>query len=235
MKQILSCFLILLMLFSFCSCNQVEKILGDNPAETAVATSSQSTEAVITLSAYSIELAKGNTYQLFGTINPPQALMWRSSNENIVLVNSQGVITAVSSGVANVTCYTNGAIDAVCTVTVKDITTQRVESAPATTTTTPSYVYTDSNDFIFPYSSSSYLTEYEIYTTISNMTGYSPTGNYAQDAINEIYARNGYVFETTKIANFYNAKSWYYPNHSFGMSDLNKYEQENVALLKKYV
>ena len=237
MKRLLCFSLIIMMVLSLCSCGILENLPQNNPtesvepAESIVASVNE--KATITLNTYSLNLTVGNTYQLVGTVNPPKTLMWRSSNENTAVVNSQGVITAANAGVANITCYADGAIDAVCTVTVTGTTTPSV--APTPEPAAPSQNYSYDSSFIFPHSSDTYLTESEVAATLASMSGYSPSGQYAQDAINEIYARNGYIFKTDKIAKYYNSQSWYTPDPNFSISRLNKYEQKNVALLKKYL
>ena len=90
------------------------------------------------------------------------------------------------------------------------------------------------SDFIFPDSSVRKLTESEISAKLSSMSGYSPGGTYAQDAINEIYARNGYVFKTAEVRSYYEAKSWYVPDSSFSYSDFNEIELYNISLLNNY-
>ncbi len=49
---------------------------------------------------------------------------------------------------------------------------------------------------------------------------------------NEIYARNGYVFQKEYYRNYFGAKSWYSPNPSFNESWLNSTEKYNVQLIK---
>lgn len=56
----------------------------------------------------------------------------------------------------------------------------------------------------------------------------------AQDAINEIYARHGYVFKTDSIRHYYQSQSWYHENYNFSESDLSEIESYNIGLLRKY-
>lgn len=80
----------------------------------------------IILSETEFSLEKGQTYQLSAIVNPPEAspeLMWHSSNEDILKVNSDGMVTAVATGDATVTVSAadNPSINAVCSVTVSDV------------------------------------------------------------------------------------------------------------------
>ncbi len=52
---------------------------------------------------------------------------------------------------------------------------------------------------------------------------------------NSIYARHGYIFQDSRLRNYFRSQSWYngwrksVPNKEF-----NKYEQYNIQFLKKY-
>lgn len=172
--------------------------------------------AEVGLNLYTASVQPGGSVQLELT-GSDSAAQWRSSNEGIALVNSQGTVTGVSAGVANIICTVDGR-ELSCTVTVT------ADAQPAAS----------ASDFIFPHSSSAYLTESEIAATLAACSGYSPGKGYAQDAINEIYARNGYIFKTAEVRDYYQAKSWYIPNSSFSDADFNEYEKHNLALLRKY-
>ena len=180
----------------------------------------------IELNYYDITLVEGDTIQLTAVVQGQKRLFWRSSNETVVLVNSLGVVTAISTGVANVTCYGDGAIEAACTVRVMPAETEPVVTEPVP----PS----ESDYFIFPHSSAAYLTREEIQLTLSNLTG-SPLGaSFAQDAINEIYARNGYVFKRADLNAYYRVQPWYTPDESVDDDIFNQYEMANIELLKKF-
>ncbi len=248
MKKLICLVLAVAAMLSFSACGFTD--LYSQPA-TLNTTMSSSKKVDIALNANAITLNVGDTYQLADTAEMERTLTWTSSNEAVVLVNSTGLVTAAGPGVANIICSTDGASDASCTVTVNEaptsptVPTTQPTTAPIQEATTGTVIYiptppsggtpTYSSDFIFPSSSVSYLTEAEIRTRMSTMSGYSPTGSYIQDAINEIYARNGYVFQSSTISAFYNAKSWYTPNPSFTISHLSSLEQSNIALLKKFM
>lgn len=203
---------------------------SDN-VETETVEATEATEAKpacqILLDQYTATVKAGKTLQLKASSDEVLTFQWRSSDESVALVNSRGIVTGVKAGVANITCYADGALEASCTVTVTG-------SQSTTTYPTSPSVWPTSSDFIFPHSSTAYLTEEEISQKLSTMTGPSPGKSYAQDAINEIYARNGYVFQIAETRAYYESKTWYYPDSSFTTSRLNKYEQYNIALLEKF-
>ena len=111
---------------------------------------------IIKLDKYSAEIQVGDTLQINATVATGVELVWRSSNEDIALVNSKGLVTAVSSGVVNITCYTDYGKEAVCTVTITDSKKQTS--------------VTQNDDYIFPNSSVAYLTNEEIAERLSSLT-----------------------------------------------------------------
>ncbi len=200
----------------------------------------------IKLNKTTTSLDEGSTIQLEADIEPvdaPKDLKWSSNDETVATVNSEGYVTGVSAGVVNIVCKSSNDVEASCTVTVKEKATQ-AKSEPEYSKPDeinqkynghfrPDYVYS-ATDFVFPESSIRELSRAEISSTLANMTGYSPSGSYAQDAINEIYARNGYVFKNSEIRAYYESKPWYYADSSFSTADFSSVERYNLALIEEY-
>ena len=92
---------------------------------------------------------------------------------------------------------------------------------------------TSDGGFIFPDSSARYLSDSEVASRLSSMSGSPVSDSFAQDAVNEIFARHGYVFRTPSIRAYYEAQSWYSADPSYDGS-LNAAEQYNIALLSGY-
>ena len=202
----------------------------------------------ITLNKTSTSVKKGSTIELKPTVTPVDAptgdLKWSSSDNDIAIVNSEGYVTGVKAGVVVIKCEASNGIEASCTVTVdggvKEESRDEEEDSRKVINNYygyghyhPDYVYS-SSDFVFPDSSTRKLSRSEISATLANMSGYSPSGDYAQDAINEIYARNGYVFKNSTIRSYYESKPWYYADSSFTVSRLSSTEKYNVDLLSEY-
>lgn len=81
------------------------------------------------------------------------------------------------------------------------------------------------NGQVFPDSGSRYLSDGEI-----GSLGLSQT----QAAINEIYARHGYIFSTESYRKYYEGLSWYHgtiPSDQFDEGVFNDYEYENITKL----
>ncbi|MCC8046006.1 MAG: YARHG domain-containing protein [Clostridiales bacterium] len=84
-------------------------------------------------------------------------------------------------------------------------------------------------EYIFPESSTSYLTE-------SDLAGM--TADEVQMAINEIYARHHRKFLKEDVQDYFDAKSWYSGTieaEDFDVSVMNSYESSNINLMVNYL
>ena len=166
--------------------------------------------------------------------------MWSSSDPKVASVDGNGMALGESEGVVTITCESANGKKATCTVTVKGNNMNPTESYTKSTEPTKSdnakraegsnssSSKSDegrNNGFIFPHSSQRKL-------TVDEVTGLG--GDVAQDAINEIYARHGYVFKTKSIQKYYESQSWYHKNYNFSESDISEIESYNIGLLRKY-
>ena len=80
----------------------------------------------------------------------------------------------------------------------------------------------------FPDSSERYLSDYEV-------SGLNE--DQLQKAINDIFARNGLIFETDRFQNYYISQSWYYgytDNKTQIQNGFSNVEKKNIDLLRKY-
>ena len=89
------------------------------------------------------------------------------------------------------------------------------------------YDESEDEDYILPTSDSEYLTR-------SDVEDLSQEENRL--AINEIYARHGYTYQTEDLKEYFEDKSWYHSNPDINQSTwndsmLNNYERENINLL----
>lgn len=209
----------------------------------------------ITLSATGVRIEAGKTIQLSASYKPADAshvaLSWESSDENIATVNEQGYVTGISEGVATITCKSDNDVEASCTVNVGSAAqptetptqpptvirpTQATDATDTPDSTQPSdhdQPASSSGGELFPDSSSRYLTDGEIHARIGSLSSSPISSSYGQDAVNEIYARHGYIFRTASIRAYYESQSWYRPDPSYDGS-LTQIEQYNVGLLSQY-
>ncbi len=91
----------------------------------------------VTLDKTSVSLLAGKTAALTSTVDPEQAgqaVTWTSSDENVVTVDENGVLTAIAAGTATVTAAAadNTGASAVCEVTVtKPVSSIKLDKASA--------------------------------------------------------------------------------------------------------
>lgn len=82
---------------------------------------------------------------------------------------------------------------------------------------------------ILPYSSTTYLTEEDLYWL---------SDDQLQRAINEIYARNGYIFQqSASEKQYFESRPWYQGNETnqdIVKSRFNQFEKANVKLMQSY-
>lgn len=200
----------------------------------------------ITLSDETATLKEGQTIQIEAKVSPTDAkadgLVWSSDAQDIARVNSSGYVTGVTAGVASIVCKAPNGVEASCTVTVRAaVPTTTSPTAPTSSATAPSdeegTTKVNSNSgstgsankkysgCIFPDSSSRKLTVGEV-SRLSESD--------AQQAINEIYARNGHIFKTQSIQEYFESQSWYVPRGTVEIGDFSEIEQYNISLLQKY-
>ena len=205
----------------------------------------------ITLSATGVRIEVGKTIQLEAAYKPADAshvaLSWESSDPNIASVNEDGFVTGVLEGVATITCKSDNDVEASCTVNVGSasqptmaptqppavIQPTETTAAPKSTDPAASSQSGSSGGMLFPDSSTRYLTNDEVAAKIYSMSGTPLSNSFGQDAVNEIYARHGFVFRTASIRSYYEAQSWYHPDPGYDGS-LSVIEQYNVGLLIHY-
>lgn len=232
--------------------------LENGETATCAVTVSDKLINVITLDVKSARIEVGKTIQLSASYAPADAtktgLSWSSSDESVATVDGDGYVTGVSEGTAQITCTSENDIKASCSVTVgghAELPTTfatlppstQPPTQPATAAETTGSDPTEdgdppssgdySGDFVFPESSQRYLTEEEVSTRLAGMSGSPVSDSFAQDAVNEIFARHGYIFRTPHIRAYYESCSWYRANPSYDGS-LSEIETSNIALLSSY-
>lgn len=198
----------------------------------------------ITLSDETASLKEGQTIQIEAKVSPTDAkadgLVWSSDAQDVARVNSSGYVTGVTAGVASIVCKAPNGVEASCIVTVRAaVPTTTSPTAPTSSTTAPSDEEETTragskgsgsankkySGCIFPDSSSRKLTVGEV-SKLSESD--------AQQAINEIYARNGHIFKTESIQQYFESQPWYVPRGTVNIGDFSEIEQYNISLLQKY-
>ncbi len=82
------------------------------------------------------------------------------------------------------------------------------------------------NDFIFANSDSSYISQSEVKDL---------SDNNLELALNEIYAKRGWIFSDPELSAYFNSQSWYTPRYTSSEFSknvtFNEYEQANIQLI----
>lgn len=99
-------------------CNVTVKVKVQTPSEIKV--------NKITLNKTTASVTKGKTLQLTATVAPGNAtkkeVKWSTSNKNVAMVSTSGLVTAKSAGTATITCTAQdgSGVKATCKITVKN-------------------------------------------------------------------------------------------------------------------
>ncbi|WP_455721230.1 YARHG domain-containing protein [Agathobacter sp.] len=83
----------------------------------------------------------------------------------------------------------------------------------------------DANSYILATSDSIALTDADLQDLTAKELTY---------ARNEIYARHGYVFDSTELNEYFATKSWYTADSSFDGNNLSALEQQNAEFIRTY-
>lgn len=206
----------------------------------------------ITLSAKSLRLEPYKTIQLTASYSPADAsrtaLKWSSQDESVATVDEKGYVTGVSDGATVIVCTGENGVEGSCTVTVSsDILPTEAPYVPTAAATEKPTAAKESDSkskkksesasssgFIFPESSTRYLSGSEVAEKLASMTGSPVSADFAQDAVNEIYARNGFVFRSENLRSYYQSQSWYHADPYFNPNDLNEIELYNIGVINQY-
>lgn len=118
----------------------------------------------------------------------------------------------------------------------EDITRQTTEQPPVERNVNNPYagyvgeseLYDYATPFFFPDSDGRYLSPEDLQ---------GMDDDQVQKAINDIYARNGYIFKNSLFQNYYDAQDWYYPQTN-DMDEIREYmndcERANCEMMSKY-
>ena len=229
--------------------------LEDGSSVSCLVTVEDKLITAVNVSSTSLKLEPGKTIQLSATYTPFDAsrtgLTWSSQDESVAVVDENGYVTGVSDGVTVIICTSENGIEGSCAITVSsdilpDIPPTEPPIEPPTEASTESESKGEkeknksenestrtSYDFIFPDSSERYLSREEVSEKLAYMSGSPVSSSFAQDAVNEIYARNGYVFRSDSLRSYYQSRSWYHADPYFGPGDLNDIELYNIGLFNQ--
>ncbi len=140
------------------------------------------------------------------------------STGNAAAIDTKGDETTTDDATGEITDDTTGdTTDDTTGDTTDEITDDTDDSSGSSSSSSAT-----SSGYIFPNSSTKKLTRSQILKVSKSKWGY---------ARNEIYARHGYKFKSSKYKKYFENKTWYKPG-SFSTKELNSIEWYNMDLIK---
>lgn len=156
-----------------------------------------------------------------------QNLVWASSNRAVATVDERGMVSALSEGSCTVTIASKEYSNISCHVEV--IVGEEGASEKADTASTASsenyvsYVKETNAASVYP---TYYLSESEVAAM---------DGEQIQFIINQIYAKNGYVFRTEIIQSYFERMPWYVAvSNDTSRLQMSSLDRSNLNLLVRY-
>lgn len=155
-----------------------------------------------------IKLAVNKSTQIKATIKPDNAtikdLTWSSSDEEVAVVNSTGLVTGINPGTINISCTSSNGKEASCTVTVYDNTTET--TAEETTTEEIVEIEEGYGDFGngFPVETNYHNSFYGVWVGAKKTM--DEAEKFAQELVNNGFEAN--IFVSTDWSNL-NSEPWY--------------------------
>ena len=106
--------------------------------------------STLTLNMYEASLSIGQSCELLATVVPDDGIRYESSDESIVTVDENGIVTCVGEGVASITVYTDNGLCASCVFTCEGFSEENPSEEPSEDTyPDASFDYTDKCMFLF--------------------------------------------------------------------------------------
>lgn len=175
-----------------------------------------------------INLTEGGTETIQVVLTPSDAekqdLLWASSNREVAVVDESGNVSAVGKGSCTITIASKAYSDISCHV---EVIVGQGEAAkePRSQSETDYVSYVEETN-----AASVYPTYYLSETEVAGMDG-----EQIQFIINQIYAKNGYVFRNTEIQNYFSRMPWYVPvSNDASRLQMSSVDRSNLNLLVSY-
>ena len=159
---------------------------------------------------------------------PEQDLVWASSNRSVAIVDERGMVTARDAGSCTITVASKAYSDVSCyvQVVVGDEGAKETASNEIPVTRTEVYI----NYISETNASSVYPTYYLSESEVAAMDA-----EQIQFLINQIYAKNGYVFRTQEIQNYFAQMPWYVAvSNDASRLSMSSLDKTNLNLLVRY-
>lgn len=155
-----------------------------------------------------------------------QGLLWTSSNRSVAVVDERGMVSALAPGSCTVTVASKSYSEISCHVEViVNGDEEEKTSSPSTSQAEDYIAYLPETNAssVFP---TYYLSESEVAAMDAEQI---------QFIINQIYAKNGYVFRTQSIQNYFSQMPWYVAvSNDTSRLSMSSLDRSNLNLLVRY-
>lgn len=198
-------------------------------------TGNSDTKSLESLAAYpeTMHLNKGDSEIIQVVFTPEDAeeqeLLWTSSNRSVAVVDERGMVSALAPGS--------------CTVTVASKSYSEISShveiivngdEEADTTETTNAPVSQAKDYIASLPETNASSVFPTYY-LSESEVAAMDAEQIQFIINQIYAKNGYVFRTQSIQNYFSQMPWYVAvSNDTSRLSLSSLDRSNLNLLVRY-
>ncbi|HIY06417.1 MAG TPA: YARHG domain-containing protein [Candidatus Evtepia faecigallinarum] len=155
-----------------------------------------------------------------------QGLLWTSSNRSVAVVDERGMVSALAPGSCTVTVASKSYSEISCHVEVIVNGDEEEETSSPSASQAEDYIayLPETNaSSVFP---TYYLSESEVAAMDAEQI---------QFIINQIYAKNGYVFRTQSIQNYFSQMPWYVAvSNDTSRLSMSSLDRSNLNLLVRY-
>ena len=205
---------------------------GGAPAVSNGGFSNGSGPALASVAAYpeTINLSVGSHETIQTVLTPADAseqdLIWASSNREVAVVDESGKVSAVGAGTCTITVASKAYSDVSCHVEV--IVSGNTAPANGATPMYPSsghvvYIEETNAASVYP---TYYLSDQEVAAMDQDQI---------QFIINQIYAKNGYVFSKDHIQDYFSRMPWYVPvSNDASRLNMSSLDRSNLNLLVQH-
>ena len=190
------------------------------------------TTALESIAAYpeTINLTEGGTETIQVVLTPSDVekrdLLWASSNREVAVVDESGKVSATGAGSCTITVASKAYSDVSCHVEVivgPGETGEDRDTWTQSASQTVGYVEETNAASVYP---TYYLSESEVAAMDAEQL---------QFVINQIYAKNGYVFRTAEIQNYFSRMPWYVPvSGDASRLQMSSVDRSNLNLLVRH-
>lgn len=232
MKRLLLLAVLSAALLALAGCGSVNITAQEAPASGTAATASTSTSIAAYPETMHLTADGQDTIQVSGA--SARDLIWASSDRSVAIVDESGKVTAQGPGNCTITIAskTDSNVSSHVEVVVEGAAAapaQQPQAAPAQQQTAA-----DSTKVVYYVADSDPARVYPAYA-LSSAEVNAMDAEETQFVINQIYAKNGYIFRTDSLQAYFGQMPWYTPvSNDANQLSMSSLDRNNLALLVRH-